>query len=268
MRPVKSVLIILTFIFIPVIVESGPLPRRVRISELFTPSEIRLLKQGRIITYARMEGKGEARAGGVADPLPAGAGYLYDYPSGYSVVSVEKIFFKGGAGDSGKISGRITDYPALKGMMYHSLSEGKAKILIIESYLSGESSVKREKDGTLHISKFTIRDNRLGVIPFRGETWSGRGVVVSRSVNYGAVSRFALKIFEPGDYRVYKYFIYDRGAGGWFYCSIQLMRVRSDIMKSIDLLKPENICNRLRGETVHILGLLGENRTGELAAFR
>jgi hypothetical protein len=84
----------------------------------------------------------------------------------------------------------------------------------------------------------------------------------------GRVSRYGMKVFEPGDYRIYKFIIYDKTAGGWFYCSVQLMRVKSDIMKNLDLLKPENICNRLRGDTVHILGLIGINRKSELAAFR
>ncbi|HOP64460.1 MAG TPA: hypothetical protein PK358_11695 [Spirochaetota bacterium] len=268
MRPGKGLVFILSFLFLTIITEAGTLPRKVKVADLFTPSEIKLLKSGEILTYASMKGKGEAFAGGVSDLLPRKAGSLYDYPSTYSVVSVEKVFFRGGYGDSRKISERITDYPALKGMKYHSLSEGRAKTLIIESSLSGEKKVLQEGNGTLWVDRFTIMDNRLGTISFRGETWSSRGVVMSWNINTEHVSRFAMKIFEPGDYRVYKYFVYDRQAGGWFFCSIQLMRVRSDIMKSINLLKPENMCNRIRGETVHILRLLGHNRMEDMAAFR
>lgn len=259
--------VILLLCFVPVFIaaeQSG----NIKISDIFSPSEIELLRKGGIITYARMEGKGEASAGGMKASFPRGAGRIYDDPAGYSVASVEKAFFKGPPSDYAAIFEKVTDYPALKGMRYYSISEGRAIPLILESWISGNSSLKKDRETRFSSSYFTIKDNRLGTIPFRGEAWGSGGAVYVSSICSGHVSRFGMKVFQPGDYRVYKFIIYDRGGGGWFYCSVQLMRVRSGIMKSLDLLRPENICNRLRGETVHILGLLGHDRSGELAAFR
>lgn len=264
----RTALILFLLCLIPAFISAESSSGTIKIGDIFSPSEIKLLRRGGILTYARMDGKGEASSGGAAVSFPHGAGRLYDYPSGYSVASVEKVFFRGGPEDAVKIFEKVTDFPALKGMKYYSISEGRAIPLILESYLSGNRFVKQDGESRFASSYFTIKDNRLGTIPFRSEAWGGNGTVYASSICSGQVSRFGMKIFEPGDYRIYKFIIYDRLSGGWFYCSVQLMRVRSDIMKSLDLLRPENICNRLRGETVHILGLLGHNRSGELAAFR
>lgn len=264
----KYYLIISIFVSISLYVSADSVPRVIRVTDIVSSSEIELLKKGRILSYARMDGKGEVFTGGAAPSFPRGAGSMYDYPSGYSIAAVEKVFFKGENGQSGIIFDKIKDYNALKGMKYYSLSEGRAMPLILESFQSGNSTVNYNGVSGSVISCFTIKDNRLGAIPLRSEAWIDNGAVYASGICSGSVTRFGMKIFEPGDYRIYKFFIYDKTAGGWFYCSVQLMRVRSDIMKSIDLLKPENICNRLRGDTVHMLGLLGYDRRGELAAFR
>ncbi len=239
-----------------------------KLTDVFTMQEIQLVKSGKIITYAKMNGKGEASTAGAAVSFPRLTVSAYDNPSGYSVAAVEKAFFKGDISEWQLIFDKLGDYPAFKGMQYYSLSEGKAKTLIPGSWLSGEKSLFKSGDMAHSSGYFTIRDNRLGTIPFRGEVHGRRGSVYSVSVCSGQVSRFGMRIFEPGDYRVYKFFVYDKSSGGWFYCSVQLMMVRSDIMRSLDLLKPENICNRLRGETLHLFGLIGHGRNGELAAFR
>lgn len=263
-------IIMVTFLLLSVsfFISADSAPSVIRTSEIISHREMAVLTQGGILSYARIEGKGEASAGGVKVSFPEGAGRLFDYPSGYSVAAVEKVFFKGNDSLGDKIFNRLTDYSALKGMQYYSLSEGRAMPLILDSMMSGSSSVKQEIGGKSAVSYFTIKDNRLGTIPFKSKVWCGSGAVYSVSECSGAVSRFGMKVFEPGDYRVYKFIVYDKTSNGWFYCSVQLMRVRSGIMKRLDLLKPENICNRLRGETVHILGLIGVNRSRELAAFR
>jgi len=241
---------------------------RFSIADIISPGEKGVLLKGGIITYARIEGKGEVFAGVVKASLPDKAGSLYDYPSGYSIAAVEKFFFKADAALGESMFNRLLDYSSLKGMEYYSLSEGRVIPLILDSRASGGSSIKEEIGGKSAVSFFTIKDNRLGVIPFSSKVCSGNGVLSVTGICSGTVTRFGMKVFEPGDYRVYKYLAYDKTAGGWFYCSVQLMRVRSDILKRFDLLKPENICNRLRGETVHILKLIGIRRTVDMAAFR
>ena len=267
--PVKKLLFSITLILIIAASPSSESSQTsFKLQEIFTPQEIGHVRTGRILGYARIEGKGEAYVNGISVSFPRGAGSIYDNPWGYSVAAVEKAFCKGDLSEGGMIFRRLGDYPALQGMQYYSISENKPKTLILASWLSGGSSVKGSGEDLTSHSYFTIKDNRLGTIPFRGEVRSGRGTVYAASICSGSVSRYGMRIFEPGDYRAYKFFIYDKGAGGWFYCSVQLMRVRSDIMKSLDLLKPENICNRLRGETVHLLSLFGHDRSARIAAFR
>jgi len=263
-------IILVTFLLlsISIFISAESAPVAIRTAEIISQREMAVLTKGGIISYARIEGKGETYTGGAKASFPEGAGRLFDNPSGYSVAAVEKVFFKGDASLGDGIFNRITDYAALKGMQYYSLSEKRSMSLILDSSISGSSSVKQEIGGKSAVSYFTIKDNRLGTIPFKSRVWYGNGSVYSVSECSGSVSRFGMKVFEPGDYRVYKFIVYDKTSNGWFYCSVQLMRVRSGIMKRLDLLKPENICNRLRGETVHILGLVGINRSSELAAFR
>jgi hypothetical protein len=264
----RYTLSIILLISLSLSISADAAPPPFGIKDIISPGEKAVLLRGNILTYARIEGKGEVFAGGAGVSFPGRAGRMYDYPSGYSVAAVEKAFFKGDAAMGEIIFNRLIDFPALRGMQYYSLSEGKAIPLILDSRVSGNSSIKQEIGGKSAVSYFTIKDNRLGTIPFSSKVWSGNAALSSISVCSGTVSRFGMKVFEPGDYRAYKFLVYDKTAGGWFYCSVQLMRVRSEIMKSLDLLKPENICNRLRGETVHILRLLGIDRRGDLAAFR
>ena len=265
MRDSTVISILLIFSFF---ISADSAPPRLKVSDIITPKERGLLLSGGIISYAKMAGKGESFTGGIKASLPQGAGRIYDNPSEYSIAAVEKTFFKGDAALTDSIFTRLTDYPMLKGMQYYSISESKAVPLILESRSSGNRSVKHENGGKYAVLNFIIKDNRLGTIPLSSKVWSGNGFISSASVCSGTVSRLGMKVFEPGDYRVYKFIVYDKTSGGWFYCSVQLMRVRSDILNRIDFLRPENICNRLRGETVHMLGLIGINRKSELAAFR
>ncbi len=264
----RYIVSIALMISLSLFISADAAPPRFSISDIITPGEKTVLLRGGILTYARIEGKGEVFAGGTGVTFPERAGRIYDYPSGYSVAAVEKVFFKGDASMGETIFNSLKDFPALRGMQYYSISEGKSIPLILDSRVSGSSSIKQEIGGKSSVSYFTIKDNRLGTIPFSSKVWIGNLALSSTGVCSGTVSRFGMKVFEPGDYRVYKFLVYDKTAGGWFYCSVQLMRVRSDIMKRLDLLKPENICNRLRGETVHILGLFGINRSIDLVAFR
>lgn len=254
--------------FLILLISDGYTQQNPRLSDIFTPGETAFLKKGEILTYARIDGKGEVYSGSLHVSFPAGAGLFYDNPSGYSVAAVEKCFFSGELSERNRIFEALKEGSSFKGMKYFSITGGRVQPLVLESYTYGNRDDSVKGDGASSLFNFTIRDNRLGVIPFRSEVSMSGGSIRVVNISSGRVSRFGMKVFEPGDYRVYRFVMYDRGAGGWFYCSVQLMRVRSDIMKSLDLLKPENICNRLRGETVHLLSLFGHDRSARIAAFR
>ena len=181
-----------------------------KLSDIFTSAEIQLVKSGKILTYAKMEGKGEAATGGDAVSFPRVNVSAYENPAGYSVAAVEKAFFKGDISEQKSIFEKLRDYPQLKGMQYYSLSEGKPKTLILGSWLSGDKYLSQNGDEKVSSGYFTIKDNRLGTIPFRGEVHGRNGSVYSMSVCTVRVSRFGMRIFEPGDYRVYKYIVYDK----------------------------------------------------------
>ncbi len=257
-------LLILFFLLFPVESSSA----EIRLSSLFSKHEIEAVKKGVIFTYARIEEKGVVSLHGMVNPFNRWSPVPPVNPSDFSVVAVEKCFFRDDGGVGKKAFNALVDFGRLQGMKYYSRTVSGNRVLITESRLLSSQVIVRDSAGERISSGFLIRDNRLGLIPFKNDTCRRGNIISSVSISSSAVSRFGLKVFEPGDYHIYKYLIYDRNYGGWFYYSAQFMRVRSNIMMDLDLLKPENIGNRLRADTVHFMNMIGKNRTGELAAFR
>lgn len=240
-----------------------------------TSKEMSLVRNGEILTSVTLRDKGEVHTPGVEKPYPVSTGYLPS-PSDFDMVAVEKGFFymENSAANRLKLYRAATDFPALSGMIYYSKTDGIFSELVLYSYRiqSNDDYVKTGsgKDGVPEqtVSHFAIKDNRLGLLSFRSETVSGGENFIISGISTGTVSRFGMDIFFPGDYRVYKFFIYDRNAKGYFFYTVQYMKVRSSILNKIDLIKPENFGNRIRAEDIHFMKSIGINRTDKLAAFR
>ncbi|HPS58172.1 MAG TPA: hypothetical protein PK514_08700 [Spirochaetota bacterium] len=244
---------------------------------IFSAKEKSLLRDNNIMTFVYMKGKGNA-VYNVADT----AGFLgiSALPSSwdrYDVVIVEKAYLKVRSTDSSrlKIFNTISARSGLKGMKYYSITGGNVAKLVLESF-----SVKSCTDRTFlpdqvaavipekYQSSFIIKDNRMGTICFNSSVEYNNAVFTETDVSCGKVSRLGMRVFNDGGYLIRHYIVPDDSGEGYFYCSVQIMKVESSIMKKLDLLNPENFGNRVRGETVHFFSRMGYDISGKITAFR
>lgn len=229
------------------------------------------------MTFVYMKDKGNA-VSNIADlsgfldisALPAG----WDR---YDVVIVEKAYLKirPDASAQLKIFKTMTGHTGLKGMKYYSITESGIRTLILESFsvnsCGDRAYIADDIRSTIQDrigSAFVIKDNRLGTICFNGTVEYRNGMFIETDVSCGRVSRMGMGVFKDGGYVIKHYVLPDASGGGYFYCSVQVMKVESSIMKKLDLLNPRNFGNRVRGETVHFFSRMGYDISRILPAFR
>ncbi len=244
---------------------------------IFSAKEKALLRDNNIMTFVYMKGKGTA-VNNVADA--AGVLNISVLPPGwdsFDVVIVEKAYLKVKVDDSSrvKIFNTIKGHSGLKGMRYYSISEGARARLVLESCrvrsCTDRSCIPDDYASVIPAkseSFFIIKDNRMGTICFKGSTEYRDGMFIETDVSCGRVSRMGMSVFNEGGYVIKHYIVPDVSGDGYFYCSVQIMKVESSIMKKLDLLKPENFGNRVRGETVHFFGRADYDISSKIAAFR
>jgi len=266
-----SVVIALSFILSAVYSSSG-----ISLKSFFTDNEIRLAVNGEFLTSVALKGKGNVSSAGIEITSPVQNSYITASFSGFDMVAVEKGFFymDNSGANRLKIYRALTDFYSLKGMIYYSKTQGTTSNLVLDSYRiqSPDDYVRYSpEDKSIpesSFSHFAARDNRLGLVTFASELVSKGDDFIMINSSTGTSTKFGMKIFDPGDYRIYKFLIYDRKLKGYFFYGVQLMKVRSGILSRIDLLKPDSFGNRLRAEDIHFLKIIGIDRTGKLAAFR
>ncbi|MCL1832930.1 MAG: hypothetical protein FWG49_00350 [Leptospirales bacterium] len=266
--------IIFTIIVICVSASAGSDPL-ISLKSFFTDNEIKSALNGEFLTSAKLKGRGSANSGEVENTLPAKNGYLNAAESEFDMIAIDKGFFKMEGSDKNRerIYRLLTDFSHLKGMEYYSQSDKKNSSLILKSYKidsTGNSISNNKKDNIPEktISNFAIQDNRLGLLTFKSElVYAGDNFIVTNILSKG-VTKYGMNIFNPNDYRVYKFLIYDNKSKGYFFYTIQFMRVRSNVLSSFNLIKPESFGNRVRAEDIHFLKNIGIERSGKLAAFK
>ena len=194
----------------------------------------------------------------------------------YDVIIIEKAYLKitPSASSDLRILNVLTARSGLKGMKYYSISDSTTSKLILESFsvrsCDDRSFIADKRTDVIQPgseSFFLIKDNRLGTICFNGTVVFQNGNFYETDASCGSVSRMGMKVFNNGGYVIKHYLMKDESGGGYFYCSVQLMKVESSIMKKLDLLKPENFANRVRGETVHFFGRMGYDVSSKIRVF-
>jgi hypothetical protein len=265
--------IILTIIIICTLISaSNPL---ISLKSFFTDNEIKSALNGNFLTSVKLKGLGSADSGQVDNGSSAKNGYLDAAESEFDMIAIDKGFFSMEA--NGKNRDRLykllTNFSYLKGMEYYSQSDKSNATLILKSYKidSTENSISNNKIENIPektISSFSVQDNRLGLLTFKSELiYDGENFIVNNTLSK-VVTKFGLNIFNPKDYRVYKFLIYDKKSKGYFFYTIQFMKVRSNVLNSFNLIKPESFGNRVRAEDIHFLKNIGIDRFEKLAAFK
>jgi hypothetical protein len=233
-------------------------------------------KSGEFLLSVTLKGKGEARSGGIENSLPVQNSYINISLSDYDMVAVEKGFFymDGNNFNRTRIYRSLTDFSNLKGMYYYSQTQAGNTYLITDSYRINSGAdyrtenIKNADIPVKTVSGFAVKDNRLGLLTFRSELTSSGDDFIMVNISTGNASKFGMQIFYPGDYRIYKFLIYDRNLKGYFFYTAQFMKVRSNILSRMDLIKPESFGNRVRAEDIHFLKSIGIDRSEKLAAFK
>lgn len=244
---------------------------------IFSANDKDLLRDNKIMTFVYMKDKGNA-VSNVADT--AGFLNISALPPGwdrYDVVIVEKAYLRVGVSDSSrlKIFKTLAGRSGLKGMKYYSISESGIRSLILDGFrVKSCADRKYVADENLSAlpakseSVFVVQDNRMGTICFNGTVEYRDGMFIETDVSCGRVSRLGMRVFNDGGYVIKHYVLPDDSGEGYFYCSVQIMKVESSIMKKLNLLNPQNFGNRVRGETVHFFGRMGRDMSGMITAFR
>jgi hypothetical protein len=244
------------------------------LNSFFTDNEIKFSLKGEFLTSVSLKGSGNAVSGPVENTLPAKNMYLNETISGFDMIAIDKGFFNmEDDKNRERIYKSLTDFSNLKNMKYYSQSDKGNAVLIIKSYKidSSENSISQNKKDNIPektIFRFAIEDNRLGLLTFKSElVYDGENFIMTNTLSKG-VTKLGMNIFNPGDYKIYKFFIYDKKSKGYFFYTVQFMKVRSNVLNKFNLIKPESFGNRVRAENIHFLKSIGINRSGKLAAFK
>ncbi len=244
---------------------------------VFSASEKKLLRKGGIMTFAYMKGEAPALSGISETEAFTSTGV---FPAGWEeadVLIVEKAYLKVKPSREADLAiyNALTVRSGLRGMSYYSITDESVKQLILESgrvsscgdgspvadVTAGEVAGRNE-------CFFTVKDNRLGTICFSGTVVYQKGSFFETDISCGSVSRMGMSVFSDGGYLIRHYIIKDEAGGGYLYCSVQAMKLEGGIMKKLNILKPESLGNRIRGETVHFFRRAGYDISPEIIAFR
>ena len=253
---------------------SGSVPL-ISLKAFFTDNEIKFVLNGEFLTAITLKGKGNASSGPVENTIPAKNGYFNAAISEFDMIAIDKGFFNMEENDQNRdrIYRLLTNFSHLKGMEYYSQTDKGKEALILKSYKidSSENFISTSKKLNIPektISHFAIQDNRLGLLTFKSELiFDGENFIINNTLSK-AVTKLGMKIFNPMDYRIYKFLIYDKKSKGYFFYTVQFMKVRSNVFNKFNLIKPESFGNRVRAENIHFLKNIGIDRSGKLAAFR
>ena len=194
----------------------------------------------------------------------------------YEMICVEKAFFPYKLTPESKMSiyNGLINASRLSGMKYYSKSDSKIETLIINSgRIHSPENRKPAKDAIfteIHpktVNYFTIKDNRFGNLTFRSELYNEGNSFILKNVCIDPMEKFFISINNKEEYRLISFFIYDNNAKGYFYCSINAMRIRADYFLKLGVLSAANFANRMRGSTVHTAKLLGLEWMDKIKAF-
>jgi hypothetical protein len=240
---------------------------RLSSDNLFSKSEKQTVLKGGIITKSFLKNNNTTHSPNtdaqinIPDTQYAGKD-LADY----EMICLEKAFFQYRLTEELKLPfyNILASASKLKGMEYYSKTESKTETLIISSSRIVSPDKRSQVNDTIYstilpktVSYFTITDNRFGELTFRSELYNEGENFILKNTCIDPMEKYFISINKKEEYQLITFFIYDKEAKGFFYCSINAMRIRSSYFLKLGMLSAENFANRIRGSTVHMAKLLG-----------
>lgn len=255
------------FAAIPVTVFSSENPQ---LNQLINPDEQKLVVDGKILTTAYLVNheifsNHLENASIAALTLPEGS--MKEF-SAYELLAVEKAFipFTLNAENFLTLFNSLTAYSQLAGMPYYSRTDKRLQPYILSSFRvdppENDVLVDDEKHDAIpsgYSAYVVIEDNRFGKLLMRNTISVQNNNLVIHNRTLEPMSKFFIPINRSGEYQQQIWLMYDDDAEGFFYYSLQAMRIRSHFFLTLSQLSPENVANRIRALTVHLAGLMGHD---------
>ena len=270
--PQKALIIITIFITSISYADSSG---QITLPAFFNENEITKLYNGEIITKAFFKNK-DPKYTLNTDPdiLIPTTRYTHKSLSEYEMICIEKAFFPYNLTDESKLSfyNILSAYSRLSGMKYFSITEKKIKKLIIKSERIESPGNKHIKEDIIHsrivpkqVYYFRISDNRLGNLIFRSEIYNEGDIFIVKNICIHPIKKFFLSVNKKNEYLLISFFIYNKNYNGYFFYTVNAMRIRSNFF--LRLGTSESFANRIRAGTVHYAGLLGLIWQKKIRAF-
>jgi len=235
----------------------------------FNKNDLKRVKDGEIITRMYLKNDVKNENTDISINVPK-TDYTNEDSSIYEMISDEKAFIPyeiNSEKDKLTFYNTLTAYSKLSGMKYHSRRVNKVKELIVESYKIESPKIRKKLEDTEYdsinskeINYFLQEDNKFGKLIFRSEVFNNNNDFVLINTCVLPVKKLIFSVSNKEEYKFISYFIYDEKMKGFYYYTVNLMRIRLKILldkNSKYALHPTTFSNRLRAGTVKLGILLG-----------
>ena len=192
---------------------------------------------------------------------------ISDY-SNYEMIAVEKAFipFELDSENFLGLFNKLTAYRKLTGINYYSRTDEKLQPYILSSYRinspQNDVAVEDDKHDAVpeeYTAYINLKDNRFGKLMMQSHISIQNNDIIIRNKTLEPMKKMFIRINNAGEYEQQNYFFYDHELKGFYYYSMQAMRIRSGLFLKLSQLTPDNFANRIRALTVHFASLFGHN---------
>jgi hypothetical protein len=253
----KKILIIL-FIFIQFYINAEDIPP---LKNIFNLEEIEKIKNNEIIARMFLKYNPEKANTHLKIEIPV-TKFTNENFSVYEMLVDEKAFipYKINPESKLKFYNILTSYSKLRGMVYYSRRIAKTQELILNCFRVESPNNKKLVPDKIYDSiqpkienYFLQEDNKFGKLLFKSELYNEENSFVM--VNTCMQPIFPINNKE--DYKMISFFIYDKESEGFYYYSLNAMRIRFALELLIKKTNATLFSNRLRAGTVHLSKLIG-----------
>lgn len=163
-----------------------------------------------------------------------------------------------------KLYNSLTAYSKLKGMKYWNRGEKVAMEFIVDAYrIQSPDDNKKIPDPVYNeiqpkITNYFIQeDNKFGKSVYRSELINDGDNFILNNTCLTPISKFLVTLAKTEESKNYTIFIYDKEKEGYYYYTLNVMRIRNERLLKSKKLYPGTFSNRLRGSTIHLVSMLG-----------
>jgi hypothetical protein len=236
------------------------LSAKVNIKDIFSEKDMDKILQGEIVTRMYMKNNPTGVNTDLTIKVPV-TEFTQDNYSQYEVIVDEKAFIPYELNDQSRsrFYQTLTAFSKLKGMVYYSRKIQKSQELILDAYtVVSSANLKKISDPVFSqinpsvTSYFLQEDNRFGKLVFQSD-------LISQGDDFILINTTAQPmafINNKGDNRIITFFLYSPEHQGFFYYSLNTLRIRYLYNIIENKTNATLFSNRLRASTVHLAKLL------------